>query len=62
MLQSYPREMRRVLIEKIKSIVFLVDKTQGGRGIRIVGKLSWSDSELGKFNMILERMKLESSG
>ena len=59
-LQSYSREMRFVLIGK--NIVFLVDKTQGGRGIRIVGKLSWSDSELGKFNMKLERMKLESSG
>ena len=62
MLQSYPRAMRRVLIEKIKSIVFLVDKIQVGWEIRIVRKFSWNDSEVGKFSMKLERMKLESLG
>ena len=34
-------------------------KLERGHGIRVVGQGSWKEREVGKFNMKLERLKLE---
>ena len=62
MVQSYSREMQCVLIEKNKktSLFSRIKPREAGGYVKLESLVGSNDSGVGKFNMKLERMKLQS--